>query len=278
VFDLFAYPPLEIKGYVEDFQWAPFEKIFVGDDSSVKPLAPEVQALQANTEIAILEMKMEEMAGSPKEAMGFRTPGEKTKYEVQRLENAASRIYQNRINHFERQQTENLLNAMLELSRRLLDSTTIRVFDSELKVATFKTLTAEDITGNGQIKPIAARHFAEQAQQIQDITTWYSSAAGQDPELRVHFSSIRMAKLYEDLLDLEAYKIFQPFIRLSETADAQRLMNSHQEQVAMDTMTPSGMNGDFDMEALNAASGGMDVPPQGPAGQGQPGAGAQVPL
>jgi hypothetical protein len=33
---------------------------------------------------------MEEMAGAPKEAMGFRSPGEKTKYEVQRLESAAS--------------------------------------------------------------------------------------------------------------------------------------------------------------------------------------------
>ena len=35
---------------------------------------------------------MEEMAGAPKEAMGFRSPGEKTAYEVQRMENAASQV------------------------------------------------------------------------------------------------------------------------------------------------------------------------------------------
>jgi len=52
--------------------------------------------------------------------MGFRSPGEKTKYEVQRLENASARIFQNKINQFEEQIVEPLLNAMLELARRNL--------------------------------------------------------------------------------------------------------------------------------------------------------------
>ena len=51
---------------------------------------PDVNALQANMELANLQEQMEIMAGAPREAMGFRTPGGKTKYEVQSLENAAS--------------------------------------------------------------------------------------------------------------------------------------------------------------------------------------------
>lgn len=261
VYDLFAFPPLEIKGHVEDFSWAPFERIYVGDEGSVKPLSPDVNALMANTEIGTLEQKMEEMAGAPKEAMGFRTPGEKTKYEIQSIENAASRIFQNKINQFSDLGLEPSLNGMLELARRHMDITTIRVFDDELKINTFSTLTPNDITGNGQIRPVAARHFAEKAQQIQDLSAFFGSAIGQDQSVSVHFSSIKIAKLMEDLLDLEPYQIVLPFVRLSEQADAQRLANSHQEQVAMDTMTASGMNGDYD---LDQPISGMDQAPEGP--------------
>ncbi|MHA2066993.1 MAG: hypothetical protein ACXABY_21715, partial [Candidatus Thorarchaeota archaeon] len=161
VFDLFAYPPLKVTGYVEDFEWGPFERIYVGDDGDVSPISPDVQALTADTQISILENKMELYAGAPREAAGFRTPGEKTAYEVQRIENAAARLFLNKIAQLERSVIEEGLNAMLELARRKIDPTTIRIFDDELKVATFKELTAEDITGSGRIRPYAARHFAE---------------------------------------------------------------------------------------------------------------------
>lgn len=248
VFDLIAYPPLKIRGFVEDFSWAPMERIYVGDDGDVDLLSPDVNALQANTEIAILEQKMEEMSGSPREAMGFRTPGEKTKYEVQSLENAAGRIFQNKISHFEQHITENLLNAMLELARRNMTSATIRVFDDEFKIATFQNLSNMDITGNGRIRPIAARHFAEQSMMIQNLTNFYSSAIGQDQSVQMHFSSVRTAYLIEHLLDLKSWKIVEPFVRLTEQADQQRLSMAHEEAVQMEATTPTGFQpGDFDV-------------------------------
>lgn len=248
VFDLIAYPPLKIKGYCEDFNWGPFERIYVGDDGDVEVLSPDVQALNADNQIAILEAKMEEMAGSPKEAMGFRTPGEKTKYEVQRLENAASRIFQNKISQFERQMVEKLLNAQLELARRNLTSQTIRIFDTDAKVADFQTLTPADITGNGRLKPVAARHFAEKAQQVQDLNNFFMSPAGQDQQVLSHFSSVQTARLWEGLLDLEDYNIVEPFVRLSEQAEGERMIRSLEEQVNMETMTPSGLfPGDHDI-------------------------------
>src|SRR5690606_28387956 len=116
-FDLLAFPPLKVKGYVEDFTWGPFEKIYTSEECDIEPLAVPHNPLTANLELQTLEQKMEEFAGSPKEAMGFRTPGEKTAYEVQRLENAAARIFQAKIVQFEEQILEPLLNAMLELAR-----------------------------------------------------------------------------------------------------------------------------------------------------------------
>jgi len=251
VFDLIAYPPVKIKGYVEDFDWGPMERIYTGDDGDVELMSPDVQALAADNQIAILEMKMEEMAGSPKEAMGFRTPGEKTAYEVQRLENAASRVFQNKIAQFERQIVEQALNAMLELARRNMTETTIRAFDSELKVATFLSLGPADITGMGRIKPIAARHFAEQAQMVQNLNTFYASPAFQ--QVAPHFSSIRAAQLWENLLEIEDFDIVSPYVAIAEQADAQRYMQSAQEQVSMEAQTASGIGiGNHDPEVAQS--------------------------
>jgi hypothetical protein len=255
VFDLIAFPVLKIKGYVEDFQWRPFEKIFVGDDGDVDLLAPPFQVLQANNEISVLESRMEEMAGSPKEAMGFRTPGEKTAYEVQRLENAASRIFANKIAQFEEQFLEPLLNAMLELARRNMSEASIRVFDDQFKTETFRQLSPDDITGSGRIRPVAARHFAEKAETVQNLNSFYQSAIGQDDGVKIHFSGVKTAELFEDLLEIQDYEIVQPFIRLSETADAQRLSQAHQQQVGVEAMTPAGIASDDYDASLGGAPG-----------------------
>lgn len=241
IWDLTAAPPLLIKGYVEDFEWGPFEKIYTDDSGDVSLMHPDVQILQSDSQIMGLMTTMEEMAGAPREAVGFRTPGEKTKYEVQRQENAASRVFESKIKQFERGLLENLLNAMLELARRNLSPQTIRVFNDDLKIATFMSLTAEDLTGKGRIRPIAARHFAEQAQQVQDLNNFFASAAGQDPAVIAHFSSIGLAKLWESILDIEDYNIVQPFVRMSEQADAQQLAHIHEENTMMTSQTP-GLN------------------------------------
>lgn len=244
-FDLLIFPPLKIKGYVEDFEWAPMERIYLGDDGDVEMLAPPFQILQANQEIGYLTAMMEEMSGSPKEAMGFRTPGEKTAYEVQRMENAASRIFQNKIVRFEKQFVEPMLNAQLEMSRRNVEAAqTVSVFDDDFNFQTFLTLTPKDITGAGKIKPVAARHFAEKAELVQNLTNFANSKLGMDPAIQVHFSSIKTAQLFEDLLGIKDYEIVQPYVRLSEQADAQRLQQAHQEQVGVENQTPAGLTPD----------------------------------
>lgn len=269
VFDLIAYPPIMIKGYVEDFDWGPFERIYVGDqDGDVELLSPDVQALNADTQIAILEQKMEEFAGSPKEAMGFRTPGEKTKYEVQRLENAAARIFEAKIGQFERQIVEPATNGMLELARRRMDVTTIRVLDDQYNQAAFRALTREDITGAGRIRPVAARHFAEQAQLVQDLTSFFGSVPGSDPSILAHFSSVKLAKLFENVLNLEDWEIVQPYVRIAEQAEAQQLASISQEQTATETTTPGGiMPGDYDANVAAENPDQSGAPPNVPLGQ-----------
>lgn len=262
IFDLVTYPVQKIKGFVEDYVWQPGEKIFIGDEGDVELVTPEVNVLQANMEISNIANIMEEMAGAPKEAMGFRSPGEKTAYEVQRLENAASRIFQNKITQFEEQMLEPLLNAMLELARRnMVEATVIRVFDDEFKISSFQQLTPEDITGVGRIKPIAARHFAEQAQLVQNLTNLTGSGVWQ--YVQPHFSSVKLAAVMEEALNLKDYEVVTPFIAIAEQAEAQMQQQSLQEQMHKQIGTASGMGGDFDMD-LGAAG------RQGPGGKQTP--------
>lgn len=240
-FDLVYAPPLKITGYVEDFKWGPFEKIYVGDDGNVEVLTPTINPLQANFELDRLMMTMEELAGAPKEAMGIRSPGEKTAYEVQRLENAASRIFQNKISQFEEQILEPALNAMLELARRMMDETTIRVIDDEYKIATFSSLTSDDISGAGRIRPIAARHFVETAERVQTLTAFFGSPIGMDPMVLQHFSSIEVARLMEELANLEDFNLVEPYIRITEQAEGQQIALQNEEDTMMGVATPSGL-------------------------------------
>jgi hypothetical protein len=246
VFDLVTYPVQKVKGFVEDFTWKPGEKIFMGEEGDVEMVVPDVQALNANLEIQNLERLMEEMAGAPREAMGFRTPGEKTKYEVQRLENAAARLFSNKISQFEEEMVEPLLNAMLELARRNMQGVnTIRVFDDQFKIATFQELTIEDITGIGRIKPVAARHFAEQAELIQNLTALTGSNLW--ATVQPHFSGVRLAQILEKVFNLDDYQVVMPFVSISEQAEAQKFQQALEEQMQQYTQTASGQGHDFDM-------------------------------
>ncbi len=260
IWDLVTYPVQKIKGFVEEFTWQPGEKIYVSEEGDVDLVQPAVQIMQANSENAFLSTMMEEMAGAPKEAMGFRTPGEKTKYEVQRMENAASRVFQNKIKQFEETILERGLNAMLELARRNMTGvTTIKVFDDELKAASFQSLTVEDITGIGRIKPVAARHFAEQAEMVQNLTQLAGSPLWQT--VQPHFSGIKLAKIFERSFNLEDYEMVLPYVALAEQADGQRQAQALQEQVLNATQTASGMGEDFDLQQPPGAA------PQGPPTQ-----------
>lgn len=221
-FDMIAFPVMKIKGDVEDFDYKPAAKIYCDEDGDVDFMHPDVTVLQADTQIAILEQKMEEMAGAPKQAMGFRTPGEKTAYEVQVLENGASRVFQSKINYFERNFLEPALNNMLEVSRRNMTSEVIKVVGND-GAEIFQSITMDDLRADGMLRPIGARHFTEKAQAVQNLSQFFNSAMGQDPSITVHFSGVRLAKAVEELLNLQGYDLVQENVRLEEQATSQQL-------------------------------------------------------
>jgi hypothetical protein len=240
VFDLIAFPPTKQKGYVEDWKWGPGEKIYMAEDADVESLAPPPTVLAADQQIHELEMQMEEMAGAPKEAMGIRSPGEKTAFEVDKLATAASRMFESKIAQFERTFLEPLLNSLLEVARRNLDASDVaRTVDDDYGVVEFMTITKEDLTAKGKLVPMGARHVATKNKLVQNLTMFSQMPLYQDPAVSVHFSGWQMARVLEDAMDLSEYRIVQKDIRIAEQLETQQMAATAQEQLLSSSMVPT---------------------------------------
>lgn len=228
--DMYVHPMPKIKGEVSDFEFGPLQRIYMDVDGDVDFLRPDASFLNADTQIEMYERKMEEMAGAPKEAVGFRTPGEKTAYEVQVLENGANKVFVNKVSYLEEMFLEPCLNDMLEASRRNLnESDLIRVFDDATQATLFKKVTREDIVASGRLRPMGARHFAQNATIIQNLTQFANSPMAQDPTIAAHISGKRLAMALEVLLGVEDFKLVQDNIRLYEQAELQEVQGSLQQ-------------------------------------------------
>lgn len=264
VFDFIAYPMQLISGYVEDYEYEPGTKIVCGEDGKVTFLAPPHEALNADNQIAELERRMEELAGAPKEAMGIRSPGEKTKFEVQKLDNAASRIFQSKIEHFQKVFLEPLLNFMLSLSRQNMSGNDVtRTLDSDIDAVIFATVTKDDITANGVLRPVGAEHFAEKANALQNLTTVSQSPVMQDQSVLAHISGKALAKAITDLIGLEKYHLYGENVRVIENQETKQLLNTASETSDIKSAIPPGLT-EGDPASPQAAAAPTKGAPSGP--------------
>lgn len=219
VFDQIAYPILKIRGDVEEFDYAPGTKIILGEEGDVAPMVPDATALNADLQIATLENRMEELAGAPRQAMGIRTPGEKTAFEVQNLSEAAGRIFQHKAEKFEKEFIEPVLNSMLEVaSRNIQDVEVVRKFDTDIGSDVFLNITREDIVAQGVLVPIGARHFAERARRLQDLQIIQQAIA--NPSVAAHISGKELAKVIAE--EVGEPKLFGENIAVTEQIETQQ--------------------------------------------------------
>lgn len=236
--DLTAAPPLVFRGELQEAaKWGPFAEFHMEPDGDVRPLFTGSDLAGVEGEMAAILQLMEEMAGAPKQAMGIRTPGEKTAHEVQTLENAAGRIFQEKTTQFEVELLEPLLNNMLETAVRHMNGADIvRVMDDDFGVANFLSITKEDITAKGKLRAIGARHFAQQAQIMQNLSGLANTQLW--AKVEPHFSDKRLAKLIEDLLNLQRFELYGDNAGLMDKLDSQRLAQQGAEDLEVEAATP----------------------------------------
>jgi len=233
-FDQMLFPDRVHVGNVQIEENGPVTNYYIDDgQGSVSNLAPDATVLQADLQIQIKEAQMEAFAGAPREAMGIRTAGEKTAFEIQQLQNAAGRLFQVKIEDFEREIIEPILNGELEVAVKNLSSADVaKVIDDDDGVIEFLTITKEDLTARGKLKARGASHFAKRAQLVQELQQ-FSLVLANDPEMKVHFPPKLRAKAWADALNFENMELFVPFGSVSEQLELNRTMQAAQNAQAL---------------------------------------------
>ena len=228
-FDKIAQPERVEVGMVENDQDEDGTKVwYAPDGGDVKYIHPPTAALNADLQITSLERAMEEYVGAPSEAMGIRSPGEKTKFEVQTLDTRSGRIFQSKLVTFERFLAK-IINASLEVAVRNLNTTDIiRIEDDDFGVEEFRQINRRDISAKGKLVPTGSRHFSRQAQLAQDLAQFMNITAA-DPEVQNHFPSAKIAQVLEELLGFDKFQMYEPYGRIAERTEQQRATSAADE-------------------------------------------------
>ena len=161
----------------------------------------------------------------------------KTAFEFDSLQTAAGRIFQEKATNFEINLVEPLLNAKLEIAHRNFDGIdTIRLVDSESGVQQFLDVSKDDITAEGILRPVGARHFAQQTQDLVSLNQLYSGPLGE--KIAPHTSGLELTRLIDNVMNLRGYSLFSPNIAVLEQQETQRLVQTAQEDLEVEQSGP----------------------------------------
>lgn len=220
-FDQIVHPVVVIYGDSgEEYQWRPGAKWYVPIDGKVDVLRPDASVLVCDNQIALYHAYMEQIAGVPREMMGFRTPGEKTAFEVNVLQQGADRQFIDKVNHFEETMVEPLLNLMFELIIRNLDITDIaRTFNDDPKAQILVEVSREDVVADGNLRPLGSKHFAARNKRIQELQTLLELA--KSGPIGMHIDGVAAARMLSEELGWDKYGIIRPFAAVDEQIQAQ---------------------------------------------------------
>ncbi len=182
VFNFISNPMVVTQGDAEMPEYLfPGCHIGLDTDATIEFIKPDATALQADFYIDRYLNQMEEMAGMPKEAMGFRTPGEKTAFEVSQLNTAASRLFNEKVHKFELEMLEPLITLMIRIY--MSDSNRIVVVKGTTDNGTeyFEEVNLEDLKTQGRFVAIGSTTYTEKAQIAQTLMQLSNTALYQDP-------------------------------------------------------------------------------------------------
>lgn len=182
VFNFISNPTVVTQGDAEMPEFLfPGCHIGLDNDASIEFIRPDSTALQADLYIDRYLNQMEEMAGMPKEAMGFRTPGEKTAFEISQLNTAASRLFNEKVHKFELELLEPLLTLMIRIyisdPNKIIK---VKVVD-ENGVITFEDISLDMLKTEGRFVAIGSTTYTEKAQIAQTLMQLSNTALYQDP-------------------------------------------------------------------------------------------------
>jgi hypothetical protein len=239
-FDQMLAPDMVFQGDPEIKRVGAAVHYYVTEQGNVSNLAPDTTILNADFQIQKMERDMEEYAGAPSEAVGIRSPGEKTAFEVDQLMSRANRVFEYQTNIFS-EFLEKIINVELELAKQNLSgSDIVSILNKEYGIEEFLKITREDLYSNGKVVPIGARDAARKARLAQQLQQFYQTGLS-DPEVAQHFPSKKISSMWAEILDMEA--LYVPYGRIAERLEAERRQMAAQDILQEESMIdPTGLS------------------------------------
>lgn len=237
-YDFISNPQIVEKGDVTSPEVVgPGARWHCDKDADVRYLSPDSTILTADTYIAMYEQKMDAFAGAPKEALGFRTPGEKTAFEVQQLMNAATRIFNRQIRKFEVEVFEPIVNSMYELFLYMKkgQKISIKTTSDEYKTPTIIEVSVDDLRGDGAIRAVGSEYYSDRAQTAQTLMQLGNSSLFMSPEVLANISPKVLGQVFLDVSGLNKYPdVFKENSRIFEAGEQQVLSQQVMKQIDME--------------------------------------------
>ena len=234
VYDFISDPMIKTKGDVSLPEIVgPGAEFNCPPDGDANFMAPDATILTADTYIDRYMALMDVMAGTPSETIGFRTPGEKTMFEVQQLQNAASRVFTRQIRKFEEELLEPVLNCSLQLFAGNMKGQTITIEerDGESMPEIIK-INIDDLVRPGYLKAVGSINYADKAIMLQTLQQLGNSNIFMDEAVRANFSPAKIGYAIAYATGLDKIKgLYEKDARLYEVTDQQKLSERLMQQV-----------------------------------------------
>lgn len=208
----------------------------VEEGGDVTELVESAVVLQADTQIQFTLALMDDLSGNPKESIGQRTPGEKTRFEVQLLDSGQNKMFRNKVKKFEDEMLSPILQEFLAIGRRNISQTDlIKLYDNEMNTVVFQQITRDDLNISGRLRAAGATIFAERANALQNLTNLANTNVMNLTQQ--HWSRIKMAKTVEELSGLKQYEMVFPNIGIQEDEQTKRLAQQSQDKTTENALT-----------------------------------------
>lgn len=237
-FDQLINPTIVERGDVEFFgvRGQPGGRYRVEEDGDVRELVESAVVLQADTQIQFTLALMDDLSGNPKESLGQRTPGEKTKFEVQLLDSGQNKLFRNKVKKFESEMLTPIIQEYLAIGRRNLNQTDlVKILDPEMGTMMFHQITRDDLNISGRLRAAGATIFAERANALQNLAQLSNTNLMQMTQQ--HWSRKALARTIEELAGLKQYELVFPNIGVQEDQETQRLAQQSQEKTTENGLT-----------------------------------------
>jgi hypothetical protein len=233
VFDIIAQPVIFVKGddVMEPTEgYRPGAVYYGGIDSDVRMLSPDATALNADNQIANYHRMMEEMAGAPPETRGIRTPGEKTAFEVSKLDQNATMMFVDKARIFERM-LETMLKETFELMLINFDiEEYMEVFGEGTEAEALTALAMENTLARGEFVAIGARHWTRRNRETLEMQQFMQGPL-QDPKVRAHVDGSKLAAFWERKLNIEDEGIVEEYAGVIEDVRLQAIAQEEAESI-----------------------------------------------